>query len=123
FRAARLGGRVEFDAAARQIAAARTLFERQSPDGPIPAVVPLVGGLTAQHVAIDWPHLATMMWDLVRNPRAAGTLGLACAGFPAQAFPPPAGPDQPRSVLDHTLPELEPLEPAMSGAVGLAGAA
>ena len=123
FRAALLGGRGEFDAAARQIAAARTLFERQSPDGPIPAVVPLVGGLTAQHVAIDWPHLATMMWDLVRNPRAAGTLGLACAGFAAQAFAYAGAADQARSVLDHILPELEPLEPAMSGAVGLAGAA
>jgi tetratricopeptide (TPR) repeat protein len=123
FRAALLGGRGEFDAAAGQIGAARTLFERQSPDGAIPGVVTLVGGLTAQHVAVDWPRLATTMWDLVRNPRAAGTLGLACAGFAAQAFAYAGEVDQARSVLGYILPELEPAEPATSGAVGLAGAA
>jgi tetratricopeptide (TPR) repeat protein len=123
FRAALLGGRGEFDAAAEQIGAARTLFERQSPDVAIPAVVTLVGGLTAQHVAIDWPRLATTMWDLVRNPRAAGTLGLACAGFAAQAFAHAGEVDQARSVLRYILPELESAEPATSGAVGLAGAA
>jgi hypothetical protein len=123
FRAALLGGRGEFDAAAGQIGAARTLFERQSPDGAIPGVVTLVGGLTAQHVAVDWPRLAAMMWDLVRNPRAAGTLGLACAGFAAQAFAYAGEAGQARAVLGYILPELKSADPATSGAVGLAGAA
>ena len=126
FRAALLGGRGEFDAAAEQIGAARTLFERQSPDGAIPGVATLVEGLTAQHVAVDWPRLATMMWDLVRNPKAAGTLGLACAGFAAQAFAYAGETDRARAVLGYILPALEPagpLEPATSGAIGLAGAA
>ena len=126
FRAALLGGRGEFDAAAGQIAAARALFERQSPDGAIPGVVTLVGGLTAQHVAVDWPRLATMMWDLVRNPKAAGTLGLPCAGFAAQAFARAGEAGQADAVLGYILPALEPaglLEPATGGAVGLAGAA
>src|SRR6201995_1027231 len=64
-----------------------------------------------------------MMWNLVRNPRASGTPGMACAGFAAQALAYAGAADQARSVLDHILPELEPLEPAMSGAAGLAGAA
>ena len=72
FRAALLGGRGEFTAAAEQIVAARTLFKRQSPDGAIPAVVTLVGGLTAQHVAVDWPRLATMMWNLAQEPQGSG---------------------------------------------------
>ena len=125
-RAALLGGRGDFDAAAEQIGAARTLFERQSLDGVLPGVVTLVAGLTAQHVVVDWPRLATTMWDLVRNPKAAGTLGLACAGFAAQAFGHAGEVDQARAVLGHILPELEsagPLEPPTSGAVGLAGAA
>jgi AAA ATPase domain len=125
-RAALLGGQGEFDAAAGQIGEARALFERQSPDGATPAVVTLVGGLTAQHVAIDWAGLATTMWDLARNPRAAGTLGLACAGFAAQAFAYAGEADRARTVLGYILPELEsagPLEPANSGAAGLAAAA
>jgi tetratricopeptide (TPR) repeat protein len=125
-RAALLGGRGEFGAAAGQIEQARALFERQSPDGAIPGVVTLVEGLTSQHVAIDWPGLATMMWDLVRNPRAAGTLGLACAGFAAQAFAYAGEAERARAVLGYIIPELEsagPLEPANSGAVGLAAAA
>jgi tetratricopeptide (TPR) repeat protein len=122
-RAALLGGRGEFDAAAEQIGAALTLFERPSRDGAIPGVVTLVGGLTAQHVAIDWPRQAATMWDLVRNPRAAGTLGLTCAGYAAQAFAHAGQVDQARSVLGYVLPELESAEPATSGAVGLAGAA
>jgi len=126
FRAALLGGRSEFGAAAEQIGAARALFERQSPGGAIPGVVTLVEGLTAQHVAADWPRLATMMWDLVRNPKAAGTLGLACAGFAAQAFAYAGEADRARAVLGYILPALDParpLESTTSGAIGLAGAA
>jgi tetratricopeptide (TPR) repeat protein len=126
FRAALLGGRSEFGAAAEQIGAARALFERQSPGGAIPGIVTLVGGLTAQHVAVDWPRLATTMWDLVRNPRAAGTLGLACAGFAAQAFACAGEADRARAVLGYILPALDPARPLESttgGAIGLAGAA
>jgi hypothetical protein len=111
-RAALLGGRGEFGAAAKQIAEARTLFERHSPAGAVPGVVILVAGLTAQHVAVDWPRLAVTMWDLVRDSKAAGTLGVVCAGFAAQAFGHAGEVDRARAVLGHILPELESAGPA-----------
>jgi hypothetical protein len=63
------------------------------------------------------------MWDLVTNPKAAGTLGLACAGFAAQAFACAGEVDRAHAVLGYILPALDSLDPATSGAVCLAGAA
>jgi DNA-binding CsgD family transcriptional regulator len=126
FRAALLGGRGEFDASAAQIGEARELFERQSRAGSVPGVVTLVGELTTQHVAPDWPRLAGVMWDLGRSPGETGWLSMACAGFAAQAFACAGEADRAREVLGYLLPALEsaePLEPTTSSAIGLAGAA
>jgi DNA-binding CsgD family transcriptional regulator len=126
YRAALLGGRAEFDAAAEEIGDARALFERQSRAGAVPGVVTLVGELTAQHVAVDWPRLAGVMWELARSPGETGWLSLACAGFAAQAFACAGEVDRAREVLGYILPALEsadPLEPTTSSVIGLAGAA
>jgi DNA-binding CsgD family transcriptional regulator len=126
FRAALLGGRGEFDAAADQIGQAQALFERQSPAGSNSAFVTLVGELTAQHVAADWPRLAGVMWDLARSPEDAGWLSLRCAAFAAQAFACAGDVDRAREVLGYILPALEsaqPFEYATTGAGGLAGGA
>jgi hypothetical protein len=62
----------------------------------------------------------------VRDPRAAGTIGLACTGFAAQAFACAGEFERAREVLGHVLSVLdgtEPLEPGTSGMVSLATAA
>jgi tetratricopeptide (TPR) repeat protein len=126
YRAALLGGRGEFDAAAEQIGRARSLFERQRPVGAIAGVVTFVGELTAQHAAADWPRVAGVMWDLARNPGESAWLSLACAAFAAQAFACAGEVGRAREVLGYILPALESAEqlgPTISSAVGLAGAA
>jgi DNA-binding CsgD family transcriptional regulator len=123
FRAALLGGRGEFDAATEQVGEAGARFERQSPAGAIPAVVTIVGELTGQHVAADWPRLAGVMWDLARAPGDAGWFSLAAAAFAAQAFACAGDVDRAREVLDYILPELESAELIDTQAHGLAGAA
>jgi DNA-binding CsgD family transcriptional regulator len=123
FRAALLGGRGDFDAAEEQIAQARTLFERRSAASAIPAVVTIVGQLTAQHVAADWPRLGAVMWDLARAPGDAGWFSVAAAAFAAQAFACAGEVDRAREVLGYILPELESAELIDTQAQGLAGAA
>jgi DNA-binding CsgD family transcriptional regulator len=123
YRAALLGGQGEFDAAAEQIAQARALFERRA---PARALVTLVGELTVQHVAADWPRLAAVMWNLARSPGDAGWLGLACAALAAQAYACAGEVDRARAVLGNILPGLEAaelLDYGTSIAIGLAGAA
>jgi DNA-binding CsgD family transcriptional regulator len=118
FRAALLGGRGEFDAAAEQIGQARALFESSSATG---SLVTLVGELNAQHVAADWPRLAAVMWDLARSPGDAGWLSLACAAFAAQAFASAGEVHRAREILGYILPALE--SAALPSWIGLAGAA
>jgi DNA-binding CsgD family transcriptional regulator len=126
FRAALLGGRGEFSGAAEQIAQARAVFVRESRDATMPGVVTFVGELIAQHVAVDWPRLAAVMWDLARSPGETGFLSLAFAAFAAQAFACAEEVDLAREVLGHILPALESaeaLEPATGSTIGLASAA
>jgi DNA-binding CsgD family transcriptional regulator len=123
FRAALLGARGEFDAAAEQIEQGRALFESQP---AADSLVTLVGELTAQHAAADWPRLAALMWNLASSPRDAGWLGVACAALAGQAFACAGEVERAREVLGYILPELEsaePLDPTNRSAIALAGAA
>jgi DNA-binding CsgD family transcriptional regulator len=124
FRAALLGGRGEFDAATEQIAQAWALFERESPAGAIPALVTVVGELTAQHVAADWPRLAGVMSDLARGPEdSSGSFSLVSTAFAAFAFASAGETDRAREVLGDILPALESAEPRQPLTAGLAGGA
>jgi DNA-binding CsgD family transcriptional regulator len=123
FRAALLGGRGEFDAAAEQIGQARALFERQSPSGTVPGLATLVGELNAQHVAANWPRLAAVMLGLARSPGDAGWLRLACAAFAAQAFASEGEVHRAREILDNMVPALESAELLEPLVIGLVGAA
>jgi DNA-binding CsgD family transcriptional regulator len=125
-RAALLGGRGDFDAAAEEIGRAQALFERQSAAGSVPELVIVVGQLTAQHVSADWPRLAREMWDLARRPEDAGWLTRACAALAAQSFACAGEVDRAREVLGYILPVLDsvgPLESTTSTVIGVAGAA
>jgi DNA-binding CsgD family transcriptional regulator/tetratricopeptide (TPR) repeat protein len=126
FHAALLGGRGELETAAKEIEQARALFEPQGAPGAIPAVLTFVDALIAQHVAPDWLRLATSMWELATNPREGGLYSLRCAAFAAQAFAHAGEVDRAHEVLGYILPTLEsadPLEPMVSNAIDLAGAA
>jgi DNA-binding CsgD family transcriptional regulator/tetratricopeptide (TPR) repeat protein len=107
FRAARLGWRGEFDAAAEQIGEAHALFEHQPPAAAIQGLVIFVEEVTAQHVAADWPRLAGVMWDVARSPEKAAWLSLGFAALAAQAFASAGEVDRAREVLGHILPALE----------------
>jgi DNA-binding CsgD family transcriptional regulator/tetratricopeptide (TPR) repeat protein len=120
YRAALLGGRGEFDAAADQIGQARALFDGPSAAG---SLVTLVGELNAQHVVAEWPRLAAVMWDLARSPGDAGWLSLACAAFAAQAFASAGDVDRAREILGYILPGLESAELIEPLVIGLVGAA
>jgi DNA-binding CsgD family transcriptional regulator len=126
YRASLLGGRGEFDAAAGQIERARGVLTRQPAPDVIAAVVALVEGVIFQHVAADWPRLASEMWELARNPERSGWLSLTFAAFAGQAFARAGEADQARKLLGHILAALEPVElldARTSSPVGLAGAA
>jgi DNA-binding CsgD family transcriptional regulator len=121
FRAALLGGRGEFDAAAEQIGEARALFERQPPAAAVQGLVIFVEEVTAQHVTADWPRLAGMMWDIARSPEKAGWLSVGFAALAAQAFAYAGEVDRAREVLDHILPAFEagyPCDPDITLAGG-----
>jgi DNA-binding CsgD family transcriptional regulator len=120
FRAALLGGRGELDAALEQTAQARALVEHR-PAAVIPGLVTYVEELTAQHVAVDWPRLAGVMWDTARNPEDAGWMSLAFASLAAHAFAYAGEVDRAREVLGYIVPGLETGE--FGGAIGLAGGA
>jgi DNA-binding CsgD family transcriptional regulator len=125
-RAALVGGRGELKATAEQIAQARAALEGQPAPGAMLGLVTVVGELTAQHVAADWPRLAEAMWDLARRPMEVGWLSLTCAGLAAHAFACAGEGDRAREILGYLLPALElaeTLEPTTSSAIGLAGAA
>jgi DNA-binding CsgD family transcriptional regulator len=122
FRAALLGGRGEFDAAAEQIVEARALFERQPPAAAIEGLVIFVDCLTAQHVTADWPRLAGVMWDIARSPEKAAWLSLGFAALAAQAFAYAGEVDRAREVLGHIVPALEASYPPNPD-INLAGGA
>jgi DNA-binding CsgD family transcriptional regulator len=126
FRAALLGARGEFDAAAELLGQARTAFEPQPGPGATRRLVTIVRGLIAQHVAPDWPRCAREMWDLARSPEKSGWLSLTFAAFAAQAFACAGEVAQAREVLGYILPALESdelLGAATSNPLGLAGGA
>jgi DNA-binding CsgD family transcriptional regulator/tetratricopeptide (TPR) repeat protein len=127
YRAALFGARGEFEDALEQLEQARALFERQPRSGSIKEIVTVVGELTRHHVAADWPKLGARMWDLAGDSGdSVGLLSLACAGFAAQAFALAEDEDRALEILRYVVPALEssePWEPAVRGAIGLAGAA
>jgi DNA-binding CsgD family transcriptional regulator len=123
FRAATLGGRGEFEAAAAQIRTAQALLSREPPVS-IEGLVTIVGELTAQHVDADWPRVAQAMWDLARSPE--NTLSVACAAFAAHAHVLTGEVVRAREILGYILPSLAPrrsLESISSTDLGLAGGA
>jgi DNA-binding CsgD family transcriptional regulator len=124
FRAAMLGGRGEFEAAADQIRKAEVLVSLE-PLAASDALVPLIGELTAQHVEPDWPSVAEMMWDLATS-HATSFFTVGCAAFAAHAHALAGDVARGRTILGHILPLLasnRPLDAISRDDLGLAGGA
>ncbi|HUE29049.1 MAG TPA: AAA family ATPase [Solirubrobacteraceae bacterium] len=119
-RAAQLGGRGEFDAAAEQLRQARAVFEQEDRSS---ALLTVVDVLNSQHVDADWPRVAMTMWDLAKSPREAEWLGLVIAPLAAHAFARAGEVDTAREILESIVPALESAELLDPPAIGLAGEA
>jgi len=112
YRAAMLGGRGEFDAAAEQIRKAEQLVSPE-PLAASDALIPLIRELTAQHVEADWPRVGDLMWELALSP-AATFFSVGCAAFASQAHALAGDVVRARTILEHLLPLLTSNHPAQA---------